>query len=273
MHVLVTTSANYQPVFNIFQDSIKHSSVELHIVNLDLSQYTDISFQSDGWYDALRQKIKYVIEFMKYNRDIEYFIVSDADIQYFSPGRLRELLVSARDRELDFYGMRESGWETYNGGFYVISNNDKCRNLLEEVATELMHQKPAFGDQTLINDILFNGNKYKIRHDFIPAELYLWGDGCPTQTAIFHHAVCTSTVDDKIRQLRAVRERYNNKCWLKPEKFQTANTLHSEAYTAFSPARYIVYFGLLLLFVSSFLYIVRLTSKWSKGTSIAWFTF
>ncbi len=214
--VVVTTSPNYHDIFKFFQESITTHDVRVHVMDLDLMQYAQTSFRSEGWYEATRQKIQSFLLFLSNRLDLDYVIMSDADIQFFQPNRLHELVTLARIRGLDYYGMREGYAETFNTGFFVIANTERCRAMLAEVVKRLAKERPEFADQSLINELLLNGNKYNLNYDFIPAELYLWGNGCPNANAIFHHAIDTG---DKVNQLSVVKDMYNKQCWQQPETF------------------------------------------------------
>lgn len=214
-HVVVTTSKNYQQVFDIFLNSIQSSKVvKLHVYNVDLSDYKSFDFQSDGWYAACQIRISNLISFMKENPTIDYVVHSDADIQYFKPDSLVLLIDEARNRQIDYFGMRENDSQYVNGGFFIIRNNKKCLSFLQYVVDELQHCKPYFADQTVINDVLIDNPRFDMKIDIIPANLYIWGDNCATnENVIFHHAVGTNNTQEKINQLQHVRIMYDAKCW------------------------------------------------------------
>ena len=208
VHIMVTTSSNYDNVFRYFLQSLcGKPGIHLHVDYIDLSAYIPVTFQSEGWYYACRERIVRQIRFLEKHPEVDYAIMSDADIQYFRPEKLAKLVNSARMQKLDYYGMRENDSEMFNGGFYIIRNSVEVRQLLQNIVDTLGREKPELADQTILNRILFSGES-KLTYDFIPSQLYLWGDGYPGPNAIFHHAVWTMDTRSKVKQLAQVRERY-----------------------------------------------------------------
>jgi hypothetical protein len=209
IHVIVTTSPNYESVYKFFHDSITtEPSIELHINNIDLSSYSSRDFRSDGWYAALHHKIQYLVEFLKSHSEIPHVVFSDADIQYFRPAGLYELIQQLYEKNLDYYGMQETDTADYNTGFFIIKNTPQIIALFESVSNRLLSERPPFGDQTLINDYITE-NTYNIAHAHIPRKYCIFGDNSPESPyVIFHHAVNTSNTNGKTEQLAAVKDRY-----------------------------------------------------------------
>jgi hypothetical protein len=57
-------------------------------------------------------------------------------------------------------------------------------------------ESPPYTDQTVINKLISHDDKFKIKYDFLPSEVYIWGNGKPqSQRVAFHHAVAA---DDKV---------------------------------------------------------------------------
>ena len=209
VHVVVTTSPNYQGVYKYFETSVKGvPNITVHDHMLDLSVYDTGNFHSDGWYYACRQKLINNISFIKENPNIEYVVLSDADIQYFRPELLVTLVQEARKLDLDYYGMREDQQSTYNTGFIIAKNNIKIHDLLQSTIDKLAVSRPHLADQSIINNIIFNDADKNIKHAFIPSKYYTWGDGTPGPDTIFHHAVNIGRIDMKIEQLERVLNRY-----------------------------------------------------------------
>ena len=217
VHVVVSTSPNYEHIYKYFKRSFQNAptNIKIHeyIINMD-TYNNDGSFKSDGWYYACRQRIVNFLNFLQSNPTIRYAIFSDADINYLNPSKLPDLVTQAEKHDLDYYGMREYITDTFNGGFYVLKNSDKTHVFLKHIIERLEHEKPEYADQSIINNLLVENNIYQIKHDFIPTDLYVWGDADPSINAIFHHAVGNS---DKVTQIERVQEKYKS---LKKQQYE-----------------------------------------------------
>ena len=208
IHIIVTSSPNYEDIYSYFKESLKNRSNNIHIhefiINMD-AYNNDGSFRSDGWYFACRERLRNLLQFIILNPNITYVIFSDADINYLNPNNLQNLIKEAESQDLDYYGMREGEDNAFNGGFYVLKNNIKTQRFLNHIIHELIYKKPDFADQSIINHLLIHNNIYQIKYDFIPVHFYVWGDSEPTKEAIFHHAVACQ---DKIAQIKKIKDKY-----------------------------------------------------------------
>lgn len=208
--VLTTTSANYEPIFSVFRESLAPcQDAELVVHALDLEDFGTFGFGEESWHAAIRGKVRFVAEYLaRAATEGEHVVVCDADVQFLQPGRLGELVHTAAARELDFYGMREGGYEAYNGGFYIVRNGPAVRAMLGEVAQFMDQHRTPYADQEILNHLV-TCDAYGLRHAKIPTEHCVWGDGWPTADAVFHHAVNTATAADKLHQMAMVRERWD----------------------------------------------------------------
>lgn len=206
-HIVVTTSVNYEPVYSFFRESLRGShQVEVHEYIIDMSAFNGIGdFHTDGWYYACRTRIINMLDFMFSNPSVKHVIFSDADIHFLNPQKLPELVQEAESRNLDYYGMRENNSHQFNCGFIVMKNHKKCHDFLNQVVYRLDHERLPYADQSVINELLLHGNVHDMTFDFIPNDLVVWGaDPQPHPNAIFHHAVCASTVSEKIEQIQYI---------------------------------------------------------------------
>lgn len=209
LHIVVTTSPNYAQVYKYFEQSIK-GYPGIHVFEYILVDLEGTGhFRSDSWYHCCRQKISNFEEFLKAHPGVDYAIMSDADIQYFRPEGLNDLVQQARDQNLDYYGMREQSSDEYNTGFIIARNTDQVHQFLQTVVSKLACSKPAFADQTIINDML-KDETCGLRHAKICTEYTVFGGDWPiTEKTVLHHAVAAPD-DGKPAQLERVLQRYRS---------------------------------------------------------------
>jgi hypothetical protein len=218
LRMLTVTSPNYQSLYDVFSASLRPDDHGIDLETLVLEPDARGTFGTAGWNLALLRKIEFVCRELIHGPEGERIVVSDADIQYFAPERLRELVERAAADDVEFYGMTEGGGgrrvgpKEFNGGFYVVKRCPAVRALFSEVARVLSAalqdgDYPEHGDQTVLNRLL-GSLPSPVRSAHIPTHLYVWGEGRPDPTAIFHHAVVVLTIDDKLSQMRRVRAAY-----------------------------------------------------------------
>lgn len=206
--ILTVTSPNYKEMFDIYYASLKpvDNGFNLIVLELDLSSYKEFGFQKDSWYFVLHRKIQFVVEELEKCTPGEYVIVSDADIQFFKPLQLFELIEEAKRRDIDWFGMPEGKRRTYNGGFYILRVSQRIIAFFKDIDRRMSLRRYAYGDQTLINEMLPRSG---IKNNQIPLRYVVWGPERMTQEAIFHHAVCTTTCSDKLKQIAHQRNVYD----------------------------------------------------------------
>jgi Nucleotide-diphospho-sugar transferase len=212
IHVVTTTSPNYKKLYNIFNSTLtKDPNITLHTFTIDLSKYDSFGFMSESWAIANYQKIVNTYNFMSENPQLEYFVFADADIQFFKPGLLKELVKEAKQKNLDFYGMPEGNlnnlFHVYNGGFYILRNNKNMREFMKQVFVTFLKDRPKMGDQDIINKFL--GESYWYRHAKIEKYL-IQGRRRPfSKDTLLHHATSSEGVESKYEQILMQRKKYN----------------------------------------------------------------
>ena len=107
----------------------------------------------------------------------------------------------------DIYFMRENISNDINSGFFIIRNNDNIKKInnffIEVLQTIDITDKPnmPLGDQSIINNL-----KYKINYGFIPNDYVIYGTNIfNNNKSLFHHAVCSNDVLDKIVQINKIK--------------------------------------------------------------------
>lgn len=100
--------------------------------------------------------------------------------------------------------MRENASNDVNGGFFIIKNNnlEKIIHFLIYIFKQLI-TKPHL---PMLEQQLINEHKNKINFNFIPNPYVIWGTEIhDMKSALFHHAVCCSNVDEKIKQINQIK--------------------------------------------------------------------
>lgn len=205
LDIATVRSGNFEPLFEIFSRSLRADELgyRLHVQALDLSGWPEHRFGSDSWHHAVRAKMGHILTSLDRIAGHGYLIFSDADVQFFRPEQLPDLVADATAHGLDFYGMREGNSRDYNTGFMVLRNTPAIRRMVALVAEALGHERPHLGDQALINDLLRRRDS-GIRHAAIAPQRYVWGSGPIHAGVLFHHAVCGETIAEKLTQMRHV---------------------------------------------------------------------
>lgn len=224
--ILCTTSENYKVIYDVFFASLRSHLAPpygpdgstggdplftLMLNTIDLSKFTRFGFGEQAWYVAIQEKLAYALRMMSDPAEIaegEYIVVSDADIQYLQPMKLKDLVIYAKERDLDYYGMRENRTDSFNGGFYILKNTAKARDFMKEVHDRMNVCKNRYADQEILNEIL-HGGKYNMKHEKIDSKFCVWGKNVPTAYSIFHHAVCALNNHSKLEQMKHVSSQFS----------------------------------------------------------------
>ena len=92
-----------------------------------------------------------------------------------------------------------------------IKNNENLKNIIEffiEVIKEMYNKNSDLepNDQVIINKF-----KNRINFDYIPNEYVVWANYIwDINKSLFHHAVCTTDVTDKIEQINKVKSYFTD---------------------------------------------------------------
>lgn len=210
--ILTVTSKNYTELFDIFKESLQletNKQLQLHVLNLNMDSYTTFGFQTDSWYHATTEKIRFTAHFMRDNPDHGVLIFSDADISFMQPSCVLSVLVrDFIDKDLDYYGMRENTELSYNTGFYIVRNNERVRTFFMNVLESIDGKRLHLQDQTAVNNLIFCSN---LKHEFIPLRYTVWGPSDHVRPdSIFHHAVVAFDTTSKIEQIIRKQIEYKN---------------------------------------------------------------
>lgn len=154
-------------------------------------------FRTQSWYDAIRLKLEYFVEYLSTAPEGQLVMCSDADIYFVR--QTDDLARAARrafddDPGLDLWIMQENTRPEVNGGFYFVRNSPRVRTFLRDAAAFTTLKSP-YADQEF-----FNADT-TLRRQFIPNRYVAWGmEVFDRGECLLHHAVCCATVDQKIDQ-------------------------------------------------------------------------
>jgi cyclophilin family peptidyl-prolyl cis-trans isomerase len=213
--IIAYSTPNYAPLTKIFLDSLDALGVEpknikhkLDIPNSVLLKKT--GYQSDLWYYCVSEKINHLIAVL--NNEItsqKYLIFSDCDIHFITKNKYYwtelENYIENLDPNHDIYFMRNNDLlqTELNSGFFIIKNVFNCIKFFTTVSEILKwapHHEIPYGDQTVINHI-----RHQINYGYIPNDYVIFGTVIHNkEKALFHHAVMTNDVTDKIEQINLI---------------------------------------------------------------------
>lgn len=170
----------------------------------------DGGYLSEDWQKGVTAKLRWALEHLERSSEGSHFVLSDVDILLYPSLSLDSLLREIEDRRVDILFQRESARPDHheaNTGFYIARNTAYVRELLTR-ALELCEQSATKNDQTAINHLLAPAD-FGMRWGLLPVSYYARSQCFPPPRSIaLHHANCTSSVSQKITQLRRI-ERYH----------------------------------------------------------------
>lgn len=223
---------NYRTLTNSWRSSLQEVGVQkqniMHIsYHIPRGFKTEIKFKSDTYNYCIKMKLENMLKVFKSvhtgNSHHRYIFWSDCDVQFF-PNRLHEwknLIRFLEDHDRDIYYPHEytENKEPFlNAGIliYKKSKSDavvafyemihkRWNEILKEYEgrlPELINKYPFF-DQSLIRE-----EKDKINYELIPMKWQIHAGETQEEyrkSILFHHAVDTVTLDDKIEKMDKIR--------------------------------------------------------------------
>lgn len=172
-------------------------------------------FLEEGWTKTTLRKVEMIIRAIKENWGT-FFIYSDVDIQFFKP---TQAIISKLMRDKDIILQRDCPEGTACTGFFACKGNHETLQLWQEVR-EYMIDNPNKSDQETFNLTL---KKHpEVRWDHLPNIFF--GAGTLTglkwmpnkylfvpKNIVLHHANWTKGINNKIAQLKYVKQTLKNK--------------------------------------------------------------
>jgi len=209
------STPNYSKITSLFLNSlndINANNIKHMLDDTTTKTFKKTGFQSELWYYCLRTKLNHLIDVLKtsdcYN-NIKYFISTDCDVIYIKNNvhEWYNLENYMESENKDIYFMREHITDGVNGGFFIIKNNANITSIINflievlEVFDNTDRVDMPFGEQSIINYL-----KYKINYGYIPNAYVIWGTIVYNKNkSLFHHAVATRDVNDKIKQINSIQ--------------------------------------------------------------------
>lgn len=232
--VLFGSSAadNYRTLTQSWKTSLQEAGVQkqniMHIsYQIPRGYKPEIKFKSDTYNYCIKMKLENMLKVFKTvqsgNSHHRYIFWSDCDVQFF-PNRLQEwkkLIRFMEEKDRDIYyphEYSENDTPLLNAGvlMYKKSKSDivvdfyemihkRWNEILEEYDGRLpeMIARYPFFDQSLIRE-----EKHKINYELIPQRWQIHARERQEEyrkTILFHHAVDTITLYDKIEKMEKVR--------------------------------------------------------------------
>ncbi len=193
-----------------------NSDLELIIKHYDQECLTG-TWGQNGWNTTMFRKVELILQAIEENWG-KIFIYADIDIQFFRPMKW------TIEKEIEGYDMviqRDGPGEgELCAGFFACQANEAVKELWLKVH-EIMKADAKRDDQQPLNHLL-KGRATKVRwkrlpNDFLSGgtlhtELWVPGKIIPAPvTVILHHANWTFGIDNKLAQLKQVRETVQEK--------------------------------------------------------------
>ena len=177
-------------------------------------------YMTDGWTEAVSQKIPLILEAIDAHFENGFFIFSDVDIQWLGPvqPRIRRLLAEFPDVDIFFQhdALRNPGSaENICTGFFVCKGNIRTRAFWQLVGKSM--RRTRRGDQLTSQAIIRSNVIRGLKVGYLPREF--WGPGSmetaplrwspgmfldPPQGLLMHHANWTVGVPNKLAQLEYI---------------------------------------------------------------------
>jgi hypothetical protein len=168
---------------------------------------TKFGFRTKSWYDAIEFKLTSALNILRLRPNDEIILVSDSDIYFIKNDDTLITLATQtfiENEHLDLWIMKENNRNGVNTGLFFIKNSELIRSFLTS-AIENNPKHLPYADQSF-----FNENLNLLNFKFIPNKYVIWATNIfEKNSSIFHHAVCTSNVEEKLRQQNFIISQFN----------------------------------------------------------------
>jgi hypothetical protein len=213
---MAASASNYRILSDRWKQSlldigVGEDAIFLNEFDLQPGIPTSIEFRSHAWYTSIAAKIKHYRSTLPLVKT-EFAVGSDCDVQFF-PGKNKawgQLLSYVRRSDNDIFFQPEDHVNLCTG-FFIIhrSRYEDMAKVFGSVYDEMVsivREAMPFADQTLIINRLGT-----IRAATIPMTYCVSGphyfDQMYKSSYLFHHAICTSSLDEKLMQLELIRKK------------------------------------------------------------------
>jgi len=186
----------------------------------------------DGWIETMYFKVDTILKGINenINKQNNIFIHSDIDIQFFGDFiKDCKNIFSQSNCDILF----QKGGRSICMGFFICKANTKTKQFFTDIkskmkangkndeynAKQLLNIPLGYSEKKVNKPDLFD-NEYSIKWNYLPSKKYINGTHVaistaneefkpPPQTTIMHHATYTTGVENKIKQLKYVRDYFN----------------------------------------------------------------
>lgn len=211
---IYSTYSDSHTIFLPWFNTIKNVEKDIEIITKKIEQKCPTGeFNSEGWNEATKQKIEFLIDIVSSNDD-DMFIFSDVDVQFFKPVcEIGKQVLSSYDIvfQNDYYGGECTG-------FFYCRKNIATKKLFEYA---LKIHNSHRDDQTSIQSALRATN---INYALLPKEFFTYGmyyDHWKGQEVfrlpkniVMHHANWVVGIENKINLLKAAKNNFDNQIFL-----------------------------------------------------------
>lgn len=190
---------------DFFIESLKKYNEFDIISKIGTQHSTDGGYFSKGFNETTKDKINFLLENLEsVSYENELVLFSDVDVIFLEP--IKDFLLKFNKYDLTF----QNGIGGLNTGFFLIKNNEVCKNLLRDVIKNCHLYE---NDQIALNSLISNHKvNYTIFDNEILSFAHLYGPKIwkneqfeiPNNTIVFHACWCEG-VDNKIKLLEYVR--------------------------------------------------------------------
>jgi hypothetical protein len=189
-------------------------NLELHIKFREQKCKT-AEFESEGWWDTMRDKAVCFMEELATCKEGEQFIFSDPDIQFFGDF-YEDLLKESEGQDVVFQNDFGGGCNT---GFFIARNTEPTRYLFRAMVQYLKHFS---NEQKAATEFCFNQKKYyelkDLKWKLLPTKYWTYGEFRKTwngtddfqipKDILLHHANWTDKFHLKSEMLNLVKDKH-----------------------------------------------------------------
>lgn len=199
-----------------FIPSVKEAPIDI-IIKKFPQECPSAEYMQEGWIKTMIRKVEYHIKSCEENLN-EAFLYADCDVQFFgdiSPVAQEELSgcdIACQDDVHPYIGRN-----TYCAGVFLCVGNNRTIKFWNDILNRLIALKPneKYHDQDGLNQYINQLNHRFLSHKFYTVAQTtkkLWNndsfDFAIPKNILVHHANWTHGVENKIKLLELVRNKY-----------------------------------------------------------------
>jgi len=194
---------------SMFNDYLKKYNTDLELIDID-RKYEQVcptgEFRTNGWAKSMSTKLEVIIDAIKSNFN-DIIVFSDVDVQFFGPIK-EQLLIELGEYDIAF----QNDYGSLCAGFFICKCNEKTLNLFETAYNQML-RRMFICDQPAIN-----ANLRLVSYTVLSKRFWTFGENKTVwegqefeipNDILVHHANYTIGIDNKLKLLNIVREKYN----------------------------------------------------------------